>query len=114
MQNDLIEKMARATYEKWIENVQCCEPSWDEVCDSHKLRLISATKAGFSAFQDHLTERSLKIVAREPTKEMRKAGYGYLDAALTFRCPVDARDCTPTFRAMFDAAPDLLAGGDDD
>ena len=47
-----IEKMAKATYVKWIEDVQDLEPPWDDLPESHRDRLIGATRAALQAIRE--------------------------------------------------------------
>lgn len=53
----MIEKVARATYNKFMEGVEDLEPSWDELPEDHQFRLKEAAKAAIEAM-------------REPTEEM--------------------------------------------
>ena len=44
-----IEAAAKAAYKNWTEPVQCCEPTWDELPESHKQRLYDCQKAALTA-----------------------------------------------------------------
>lgn len=46
-----LEKAARAAYEKWIEDVRDLEPSWDELPQSHRDRLIACQRAVISSIE---------------------------------------------------------------
>lgn len=48
----MLEKMARATYAKWIEDVCDLEPEWDALPESHRARLIGASRAALQAIRD--------------------------------------------------------------
>lgn len=48
-QNDLTERMARASYEKYFEGqIGCCEDPWNELPLRHRDRLIDAQKAAIN------------------------------------------------------------------
>lgn len=47
-----LEKAARATYAKWIEDVRDLEPEWDALPESHRARLIDATRAALLAIRE--------------------------------------------------------------
>ena len=65
--NKIIEKGAKAAYEKYNEGlIGCCEPSWDELPEDFKDRLRETTKAFIAAI-------------REPTNEMVEAAFGKSD-----------------------------------
>lgn len=50
---DMIEKAARAQYEHYMEGlIGCCEPSWSDLPDSHKLRMVSSFAKGLEALRD--------------------------------------------------------------
>lgn len=57
----MLERMARATYAKWIEDVQDLESSWSDLPESHRARLIEATRAALQAI-------------REPSENVREVG----------------------------------------
>jgi hypothetical protein len=48
----MLETMARATYAKWIEDVRDLEPSWDDLPDSHRDRLIDASRAALQSIRE--------------------------------------------------------------
>lgn len=52
MTDTMLEKMARSTYAKWIEDVRDLEPAWDDLPESHRARLIDATRAALMAIQE--------------------------------------------------------------
>ena len=62
MTETMLEKAARASYDKWIEDVCDLEPEWDTLPESHRARLIDATRAALQAI-------------REPSEAMIDAGY---------------------------------------
>lgn len=39
-----LERAARAQYEAWIEDVRDLEPSWDDLPDSHRFRLVESCR----------------------------------------------------------------------
>ena len=57
-----IEKMAKATYVKWVEDVQDLEPPWDDLPESHRDRLIDATRAALQAIRE--VPESISSVAK--------------------------------------------------
>lgn len=61
MTDSMVERVARATYEKYMEGVEDLEPKWDEMEESHRHRMIDAARAGMEAM-------------REPTEAMIVAG----------------------------------------
>ena len=96
MTNELVEKIARAM---WDHHRKCypCDPlirgeygDPNQEVDFIHARYARSAKAALAAIQEHLNERGLKIVAREPTEEMREKGGRQF------------------WLIMFDAAPDLL------
>ena len=48
----MLEKAARASYDKWIEDVCDLEPEWDTLPESHRARLIDATRAALQAIRE--------------------------------------------------------------
>jgi len=61
MTNEMIERVARATYESFFENlIGDLEPTWDELPEDAKDRLRHSIKCGIKAM-------------REPTEEMKIA-----------------------------------------
>lgn len=58
MDDEMIERCAKAAYEKFNENlIGCCEESWDKLEESFKLRMIEAQVAAIKSM-------------REPTEKM--------------------------------------------
>lgn len=57
----MIERVARAAYEKFIEDVRDLEPKWDDLPQSHRDRMITSQRAAIE-------------VMREPTPSMLQAG----------------------------------------
>ena len=49
---NMLEKMARATYDKWNEDVRSLEPSWNDLPESHRARLIDASRAALLAIRE--------------------------------------------------------------
>ena len=47
-----LERAARAQYEAWIDDVRDLEPSWDELPESHKCRLVGSARAVLMAVRD--------------------------------------------------------------
>lgn len=57
----MIKKVARAIYDKYFENlIGCCEPSRDELKESHKLRLLESAKASIEASWQAAIDAALK------------------------------------------------------
>ena len=49
----MIEKVARATYNKWNEQlINCCEPTFDDLPEDHKQRLYECSKAAIQALRE--------------------------------------------------------------
>lgn len=84
---NMVEKVARATYSKFMEGVEGLEPSWDELPEYHQWRLKEATKAAIEAM-------------REPTEEMMKAGVNQ-DSTIDSEAHAP---CVRHWEAMIDAA----------
>jgi hypothetical protein len=78
----VVEQMAKAAYEKWIEGVESLEPHWDALPQSHRDRLTES-------------QRAAVLAMREPTQEMIDAGwYEGAPISLAYSC----------YQAMVDAA----------
>lgn len=60
----MLEAMARAAYEKWIEPVRCAEPAWPDLPQSHRDRLMECQRAA--------VVRLLKWVAGDNTVPMER------------------------------------------
>lgn len=61
MSEAMLEKAARAAYESWIDDVRDLEPSWSDLPESHRDRLIQSARA-------------VLMAVREPDGEVIKAG----------------------------------------
>lgn len=49
MTNEDVERAAKAMYVKYMEGVADLEPRWEEMEESHRHRMIEATRAGLEA-----------------------------------------------------------------
>lgn len=64
MDDKLIECMARAAYESWIDAVQCCEPPWRLLPEDHRLRLKEAMRAALWAQRMHVNLKKRWFIKR--------------------------------------------------
>lgn len=56
---DLRTEMAKAVYERWCGGtIGCCDPSWDELDDIHRARLIDSMDAGIAVACRHLRDEA--------------------------------------------------------
>lgn len=78
----MLEKMARATYAKWIEDVRDLEPAWDALPESHRARMIDASRAALEAIR----EAGPMIVQ----VGMRANGFNWGVSRTTFTAMIDA------------------------
>lgn len=101
MTNNHRELVARAHYEEYMRGVEDLEPSWDDLPDDHKDRMLGAMDAAIKA---HLA------ALREPTPKM-------LEAAITTRCTAEYQSyrgfraqARSLFKAMLKASGEEHAG----
>ncbi len=89
---DLVERATVASYERYFEGlIGCCEPSWDQLPQEHRDRLMDAQRAAISAM-------------REPTEAM----LGSAGPMEGFDCVIYEKDSDRPhiewWQAMIDAA----------
>lgn len=49
--SEMVEKAAKAAYERFIEPVRDLEPTWDQLPQSHRDRLIDSQRAAIEAMR---------------------------------------------------------------
>lgn len=106
MQSELIEAVARAIHDAAVNG----KLAFDDLASGWRDLKRDEAQAALSALNDYLKANGLKIVAREPDVSALDAGRDYLADEATGGPYGDA---ATVWSAMFDAAPDLMGGGDE-
>jgi len=85
----MLEKMARATYDKWIEDVRDLEPAWGDLPESHRARLIESTRAALMTVRDATNDQWVAgiDVLRDPLGCLFDAYAAMIDVILTDASP---------------------------
>jgi len=91
--SEIVERVAKAAYEKWIEGVETLEPPWEQMPQDFRDRMIGAQRAAIAAM-------------REPTDNMIVAGDERILRHLSSHemmsaIPTPSQNC---FTAMIDEA----------
>jgi len=77
----MVEKVARAAYEKFIEAVRDLEPSWEGLPQSHRDRLIDSQRSAIEVMREP-TDIMCRAPQENRTTGARRSYQAMIDAAL--------------------------------
>ena len=77
-----VELMAEAAYNRWVQGVECVEPSWERLPPDHRDRLIASMRSAvFALFcSDEAIQEIMQNVARTERERCARLADAHVDA----------------------------------